>query len=101
MSGFTRKLALLLLISAVWHALSLISSIMQLVIWWVLWVSAQAIGNAVFRMASSAHTLQELLTLTNVEIVSSALCVPLYLLARYIVRRVWRDQAQSHALMTA
>ena len=33
------------------------------------------------------------------SIVSGTLAVPQYLLARYIVRRVWRDQSETFAQM--
>jgi len=36
---------------------------------------------------------------TVLEIASGVLSVPLFLLACYIVRRIWRDQSESFALI--
>jgi hypothetical protein len=38
---------------------------------------------------------------TNLEIAPGVLSVPLYLLARYIVPRVWRDQSESFAQISS
>lgn len=66
-----------------------------LIIWWMLWL-AQLPAGEVFCAALPPYTFHGLRTKTTVEIVSSALAVPLYLLAHYIVWRVWRDQSKNH-----
>jgi hypothetical protein len=68
-----------------------------ILVWWILWLLKQFIGNGMLASQSSAHTINRLEVFTNMEIASGVLSVPLYLLARYIVRRVWRDQSMSFA----
>jgi len=46
-------------------------------------------------MSARDRTLRGFENLTLYQCVSSVLSVPLYLLARYIVRRVWRDQSDT------
>ena len=69
--------------------------------WWVLWLLVHFIGNGLLNFASYAHTIERLEFVTVVQIASSVLAVPLYLLACYIVRRIWRDQWKSFAQVRA
>jgi hypothetical protein len=41
------------------------------------------------------------MTQTTLEVASGVLSVPLYLLARYNVRRVWRDQLENYRGMSS
>jgi hypothetical protein len=70
-----------------------------IIIWWILWLLTQFIGNGMLRSTAYARTIDQLEVVTVLEIAFGALSVPLYLLARYIVRRVWRDQLESYAQM--
>lgn len=70
-----------------------------IVIWWILWLLVEFTSNAVFQMSARAHSLQALQEATVLRIVSGTLAVPQYFLARYIVRRVWRDQSETFAQM--
>ena len=71
------------------------------VIWWALWLAVQFLGNSGLQSAFHAHTLQQLKHRTMVDIAATVLSVPLYLLARHIVRRVWRDQSENYGQMTS
>lgn len=66
-----------------------------IIVWWILWLLTQFIGNGMLNSMASAHTSDRLEEMTVLEIASSVLSVPLYLLACYIVRRIWRDQSES------
>lgn len=68
-----------------------------IIVWWILWLLTQVIGNSMLNSIGSAHTIDQLETVTVLEIASAVLSVPLYLLACYIVRRIWRDQSESFA----
>ena len=70
-----------------------------IVLWWILWVLVQLLDNGVFRSSFRAHTVQQFQELTAMDLVGGALSVPLYLLALYIVRRIWRDQAENYEQM--
>ena len=70
-----------------------------IITWWVLWVIVEFLGNARFRIELQARTIPELLTLTNIQLATGVAIVPLSLLARQIVRRVSRDQAQHYGLL--
>jgi Domain of unknown function (DUF4328) len=72
-----------------------------ILVWWLLWLLAQFLGNGRLTSESSAHTIARLEGVTVLEIASGVLSVPLYLLARYIVRRVWRDQSVHLAQIPA
>jgi len=72
-----------------------------ILLWWILWLLQQFIGNGVFNFATTAHSIDRLEVMTVLEIASGVLAVPLYLLAYYIVRRIWRDQSQSIAKIQA
>jgi Domain of unknown function (DUF4328) len=66
-----------------------------IILWWILWLLTQFIGNGMLNSIASAHTSDRLEEVTVLEIASSVLSVPLYLLGCYIVRRIWRDQSES------
>lgn len=68
-----------------------------ILVWWILWVVKQFIGNGVLNLGSYAHAIDRLEFMTVLEIASNGVSVPLYLLAWYIVRRIWRDQSESFA----
>jgi hypothetical protein len=70
-----------------------------ILIWWILWVIVQFLGNATLRMQTQAHSLEELQAATSLDIVSEVLSVPLYFLARHIVWRVWCDQEENYRQM--
>jgi hypothetical protein len=63
--------------------------------WWILWLVVSNGGNAVLRMTLRSDSLETLRLATTMEIVLTVLSIPLYLLARQIVVRVWRDQSQT------
>jgi hypothetical protein len=69
-------------------------------IWWILWLIVNFVDGVVARSETGDHTREALETWTFVQIVSRVLSVPLYLLAFFIVRRVWRDQANNYFQMT-
>ena len=69
--------------------------------WWILWLLVHFIGNGLLSFASYAHTIERLEFVTVVQIASGTLSVPLYLLAWYIVRRIWRDQSKNFAQVRA
>ncbi len=71
-----------------------------IVLWWILWLIEQALSNAGFRLSLNAHTLEEYQAMTLVHIVSGVLSLPVYIIARYIVRRVWKDQSETYTHMT-
>jgi len=66
-----------------------------IVIWWILWLLVEFAGSGALQVSSRDRTLRGFENLTLYQCVSSVLSVPLYLLARYIVRRVWRDQSDT------
>jgi hypothetical protein len=68
-----------------------------IVIWWVLWLIVQIFGSGVSQVGLRAHTVAGLETVTTLQMASALASTPVYLLAFYIVRRVWRDQAKNHA----
>jgi hypothetical protein len=68
-----------------------------ILVWWILWLLKQFIGNGILNFNAYAHTIDRLEVMTDLEIASGVLSVPLYLLACYIVRRIWRDQSESFA----
>jgi Domain of unknown function (DUF4328) len=70
-----------------------------IIIWWILWLLTQFIVNGMLRSTAYARTIDQLEVVTILEIASGALSVPLYLLANYIVRRVWRDQAVAAGII--
>ena len=70
-----------------------------IVIWWILWLVVQLIGSGAFGGKSHKQTLVDLQEMTIVGIAGGVLSLPLYLLARYIVRRVWRDQSENYSQM--
>jgi len=104
LSALTGAVSMLLLAGAGWEILHLGSLFMQLhlishgpvviVLWWILWVT-RLLGNAVLQSSLRSHSLSQLQDLTLWEIVTDTLSVPLYVLAWYIVRRVWRDQSEN------
>jgi hypothetical protein len=63
--------------------------------WWALWLVVSTFGNSVGKMNSGANTLDSIQTATFMHIVESVLSLPLYVLALFIVRRVWRDQVKA------
>jgi hypothetical protein len=67
-------------------------------VWWLLWVVSLMLGNYVMRQSVRATSLPELSNLTVVEIVSCVLAIPLYLLGRLIVIRVWNHQAIARGI---
>jgi len=72
----------------------------SIVIWWILWLVVTVLSNGFFRSSlGAAHTLQYFKELTLLHIATDVLSVPLYFLARYIVRRVWRDQSKTYEQM--
>ena len=68
-----------------------------ILIWWILWLLKQFIGDGMLGLKGSAHTIDKLQVVTVMQGVSAFLSIPLYLLANYIVRRVWRDQSETYA----
>ncbi len=68
-----------------------------IVVWWVLWLLVQALGNGAFRTSMQAQSLGGLEEITMLDLTAGVLSVPLYFLARYIVRRIWRDQLENSA----
>jgi hypothetical protein len=68
-----------------------------ILVWWILWLLKQFIGDGILSSKADAHTIDQLEVLTVLQIASGVVSVPLYLLAYYIVRRVWRDQSESFA----
>jgi hypothetical protein len=54
------------------------------------------LGNGSMRAQFHAHTVPDIFNLTVMQIVFSVLSIPLALLARYIVRRVSRDQSNNY-----
>jgi hypothetical protein len=72
-----------------------------IIVWWILWLLSQFIGNGMLNSMTHARSIGRLQVGTILEIASGVLSVPLYLLARYIVRRVWRDQSESFAQIGA
>jgi hypothetical protein len=71
-----------------------------LIAWWLLWLVVQMLSNGLLRATVSDRTMANVQQLSLFEIASGVLGVPLYLLARYIVRRVWRDQTENYAQMS-
>lgn len=71
-----------------------------IVIWWFLWMFAEFFNGGVTQMSIGAHSLEAIRVATILKIVSGALALPDYFLARYIVRRVWRDQSETFAQMS-
>jgi hypothetical protein len=67
------------------------------VVWWILWLLTRVISNGILNYSFSAHSVDRLEVMTVLEVAAGVLSVPLYLLARYIVRRIWRDQSASYA----
>jgi len=68
-----------------------------ILVWWILWLLKQFIGDGILNFKADAHTIDQLEVLTVLQIASGVVSVPLYLLAYYIVRRIWRDQSESFA----
>jgi hypothetical protein len=67
-----------------------------IMIWWVLWLIVEFLDRGAFRAELYAQTAPELSNLANLELVTAALSIPLYLLALYIVRRITRDQSENY-----
>ena len=63
-------------------------------VWWILWLIVNVVGNATTRQALRADTLEALQTTTTTGMAFAAAAIPLYVLARQIVVRVWRDQSR-------
>jgi Domain of unknown function (DUF4328) len=68
-----------------------------IVIWWILWLIVQFLGNGVLRASIAAKTTAMVSGATQLDVVFSGISVPLYVLAWVIVRRVARDQLETHA----
>jgi hypothetical protein len=67
-----------------------------IIVWWVLWIVSEILRNATLRSQLHARTVPEITTLTDIELATGVLSIPLALLARDIVRRVSRDQADRY-----
>jgi hypothetical protein len=63
--------------------------------WWALWLIVMLVTQIVDRVALEADTVPALHQMTLMKIVLAVIGIPLYLLARRIVLRVWRDQSQT------
>lgn len=72
-----------------------------ILVWWILWLLTQFIGNGILNFKAYGNAIERLEAVTALEIASGVLSVPLYLLAYYIVRRVWHDQSASYAQIQA
>jgi hypothetical protein len=56
--------------------------------WWGLWIANGVLGQAVFRMAKNATTMEQLERLTTVSIVASIAGIPLCLVAMKLVKSI-------------
>lgn len=63
--------------------------------WWSLWLIVELLTNASLQSSLLPHTLEHLREVSSMNVVIGVLSVPLYLLARHIVLRVWRDQSEQ------
>jgi hypothetical protein len=68
-----------------------------ILVWWILWLLKQFISDGILNFKADARTIDQIEVLTVLQIASGVVSVPLYLLAYYIVRRIWRDQSESFA----
>ena len=68
----------------------------SVIIWWILWLIVEFLVVCNFEGSRQSHTVQHLREVSAVSVVIDVFSVPLYLLARHIVRRVGRDQSESY-----
>lgn len=55
-------------------------------IWWALWLINGVLGNIVFRVFKDADTVDQLLTSTVLEIITTVIGIPLALLTIKVIR---------------
>ena len=68
-----------------------------ILVWWIMWLLVSAIGYGLRNVSSNVHTVERLEVVTELEIAYGVLSLLLFLLACYIVRRIWRDQSENFA----
>lgn len=64
--------------------------------WWFLYITANILGQAVFRMSTGAEELPELMNLNIVTQASDALAIPLALVTLAIVNSIYQAQAGAY-----
>ena len=72
----------------------------EVIIWWILWLIVEVLDNGMYRFAQQARTLQQFQEVTSMNFICEVISLPLYLVARHIVRRVWRAQSESYLQMS-
>ncbi|MDX1668311.1 MAG: DUF4328 domain-containing protein [Limnobacter sp.] len=67
-----------------------------LVTWWFLWIAVNVLGQALFRMSSSAEEIPELMSLNLVSQASEILSIPLALVMLFIVNEIHNAQMSAY-----
>jgi hypothetical protein len=62
--------------------------------WWGLWIANGVLGQAVFRAAKNANTVEQLERMTSISIVASLVGIPLCLIAIKLVKSIATMQEQ-------
>lgn len=65
-------------------------------LWWTLWVISNFIGQAVFRLALGAETIDEILAASWITFVADAVGLPLGFVAMNVVARLQLLQSEKH-----
>lgn len=66
--------------------------------WWALWILSNYVGNYLIKMAFKDETLDNYISATQLEMLNSALGIPLAFLAVYVVKSVAAKEARLVAL---
>jgi hypothetical protein len=63
-------------------------------LWWTLWIITNYLGNYVLKMAFKEETLENFISSTTVEMISSFLSVPLAILAYFVVHNYAQKEGE-------
>ena len=63
-------------------------------VWWTLWIISGILGQFIFRFSSKAETVEQLITLTEADLVSSIIGVPLALVTIRIIKKYSEIESQ-------
>lgn len=63
--------------------------------WWMLWIASTVLGHAAFRTSLQAKKVHEIILSSELTFASDLISVPLFLVAIYIVSRIYRMQMRK------
>ena len=64
-------------------------------LWWTLWIVSSVLGSVFFRTTMRATTIPQIIDSTRAVLVNSAIDIPQYIVAWFLVKMIWEAQVSQ------